>query len=356
MILSRSLPNGDLALAAFLVDVRCLGIKNAFYRIVPPSEYALYVNRMREDAHLEHAHPSCLRKLVEGAVRYARELGFAPHADYVRAAKLFGDIDAAACPVRYTYGKDGKPFYVSGPHESPAQARRIVDTLARRLGPDGFHFVAAVGSTQRGPALEAPDSNLIELDYAITTEPLDDPTYERLPEPVKDQLQELHDEGLFRRPKEAIALLQSFTEQYPVVPQLYNYLHIAYRELDDQANAERVLEETRQRFPNYLFGRIAYASECLQRGESEKVPEIFGGKYELKLLYPDRDCFHITEVLGFYSTMAWYFHEQGERPRAELYYKLLRQLDPEYHNTRFVEQLLYPSRLRGWLRNKLLRR
>lgn len=357
VILSRALPNGEFALAMFLVDVYCLGVKDAFYRVLPPHEYALYVDRMAENGDFEEVHPSCLRKLVEGAVHYAGDLGFAPHSDYGRAAKLFGDIDAAVCPVRYTYGKDGKPVYVSGPYDSPAQSRRIIDTLARRLGPDEFHFTSLVGSAEDELALEALDSDALEyIDYEITDEPLAEPAFSRLPENVKDQIQEFYDGAIFQRPKEVIATLQPLIERYPEVPQLYNYLHNAYRLLGDRTNAERVLKETLQRFPDYLFGRISYASACLHRGEPEKVPEIFGGKYELKLLYPERDRFHISEVLGFYATMAWYFHEQGERSRAEAYYKLLQQLDPSDHNTRFVKRLLYPSRLRKWLSDKLLPR
>lgn len=98
---------------------------------------------MAQGAQLEKVHPSCLRKLVEGAVAYARDLGFPPHADYARAAQLFGSIEAAGCPVRYTYGQNGKPLYISGPNDTPAQRRRIASMLNRRLGADGFHSMTA---------------------------------------------------------------------------------------------------------------------------------------------------------------------------------------------------------------------
>ena len=139
VVLTRLLPGGEIAVAGFLVDSYCLGVKNALYRVLSPAEYDYYRGQIEAQTPLERIHPSCLRKLVEGAVQYARDLGFPPHSDYARAAQLFGDIDATTCPVRYTYGKDGQPFYVNGPYESAAQSRKIIDTLARRLGPDGFH-------------------------------------------------------------------------------------------------------------------------------------------------------------------------------------------------------------------------
>ena len=188
------------------------------------------------------------------------------------------------------------------------------------------------------------------LSYEISDEPLPELAYERLPAQVKDELKTLYEELLLQKPKEALGVLKPLIEQYPDVPQLYNYLHTAYRELGDQTQAQRVLQETLERFPDYLFGRIAYATDCLQRGETEKVPEIFDNKYDLKLLYPERKRFHISEVLGFCAAMAWYFHSRAESDRAEMYYKLMRQLDPEHRNTRLIEGLLYPSRLDTLLR------
>lgn len=138
--LARRLPDGNVALAAFLVDIYCLGVKDAFYRVVSPEQWTQFVHHVPFEA----IDPPCLRKLVEGAVAYARDLGLPAHADYARAAQLFGTIDTAGCPRPYVYGKDGKPFYVSGPNETPAQSRRIVNALMRRLGADGFHYLAQV--------------------------------------------------------------------------------------------------------------------------------------------------------------------------------------------------------------------
>lgn len=354
VVLSRALPTGDVAIAAFLVDVYCLGVKDAFHRVVSPKEYAFYRSQIEGQTRYEQVHPSCLRKLVEGAVRYARDLGFAPHADYAGAAKLFGDIDAAACPVRYTYGKDGQPFYVGGPYESAAQSRRILETLARKLGAEEVRFMTAPGAPEPYPAPPA-SPQIALLGYSITDEPMLEPAYERLPEPVKKQLEDLYYQAQ-EQPKQAIAILLPLIEQYPDLPKLYNFLSVAYQMLGDRDNARRILDETLERFPDYLFGRISYANDCLERGELDKVSEIFEGKFELKLLYPEREVFHLSEVLNFNTLMARYFLAKGDRTQAEIRYKLLRQLDPEHPHTRLVGQLLARSRLGEWIRKKLPRR
>jgi hypothetical protein len=91
-------------------------------------------------------HPACFRKLVEGGVAYAREQGFNPHADYVVAGQIFGDVDPAACPTHFEYGHEGKPFYISGPQETATQVRATLDQLQRRWGPGNFDYLVAAHS------------------------------------------------------------------------------------------------------------------------------------------------------------------------------------------------------------------
>ena len=96
-------------------------------------------------------HPTCARKLVEGAEAYAHDLGFQPHPDYQVARRIFGDLDATACPTHYTFGKDGKPCFMSGPYDTPARCRKIIDTLTQRCGPEGFHYTVAIGGPLEEP-------------------------------------------------------------------------------------------------------------------------------------------------------------------------------------------------------------
>ena len=145
VIVSRKMPNGFIGAAFFLVDVFCLGIKDALYDVLSPVEYDYRVSGLQQET-FKAIHPTCARKLVEGAEAYARDLGFNPHADYQRAKQIFGDLDATACPTHYVFGRDGKPFFMSGPYDPPARCRRIIDTLTRRCGPEGFHFTVAGGA------------------------------------------------------------------------------------------------------------------------------------------------------------------------------------------------------------------
>jgi hypothetical protein len=145
VVVSRQLSNGNVAFAAFLLDVYCLGVKNAMADIASRAKYDLDLYAKLADRYtLLPISPESARKLVEGAVAYAHDLGFAPHADYHAAKMIFGDISAEACAEEYRFGKDGKPFFISGPHDSPSRCNEILHRLRGRCGEDGHHFLVGM--------------------------------------------------------------------------------------------------------------------------------------------------------------------------------------------------------------------
>ena len=85
---------------------------------------------------------------MEQAVRYAKGLGFAPHPDYKKTARVFGGLRAQQCAQQFTLGHQGKPFYRRGPRESEEQARRIVGQLEQRCGPGNFDYLVMLGEAE----------------------------------------------------------------------------------------------------------------------------------------------------------------------------------------------------------------
>jgi hypothetical protein len=150
VLLSRVLPDTSVAASVFLVDRFCLGVKNAMTNILTRSNYDdQYQRLMHREFSSRPLTPACVRKLVESAVEYAANLGFPPHPDYHKAKALFGDIDPTECTETFEFGKDGKPFFISGPSDDEARCRRILATLMERCGPGGFHYMIRVDDPSR---------------------------------------------------------------------------------------------------------------------------------------------------------------------------------------------------------------
>ena len=142
VVLGRTISPTKVATGVFLVDVHCLGVKNAYYTEPTHEQLREMIDRMTGDGDsVVDIAPECARKIVDGAIAYAKEIGFTPHADYPPAGALFGDIDAGACPTEYEFGKDGKPFYVSGPNDTPAKIRKVIRTLTAKVGEGNFEYI-----------------------------------------------------------------------------------------------------------------------------------------------------------------------------------------------------------------------
>ena len=132
----------------FLVDVFCLGVKWAAYESCDQQHYLDRIRGYYESEFpMEAVEPCCGRKLVEQAAAYARGLGFAPHLDYKKAARVFGGLQAGQCAQLFTFGREGKPFYCRGPRETEEQARRIVWHLEQRCGPGKYDYLVALGDS-----------------------------------------------------------------------------------------------------------------------------------------------------------------------------------------------------------------
>jgi hypothetical protein len=150
---------GLIAASVFLVDLFCLGVKNALFHVMPPLGYEATLLGLQMTGDLMEIPPECARKLVEGAVAYAEDLGFSPHPDYRIAHQIFGDIDKRECETSFEFGKDGKPLYVSGPNETPGDIQKILNQLERRCGPDDFHYLIM------GDAIEVMEDDFDEDDF-----------------------------------------------------------------------------------------------------------------------------------------------------------------------------------------------
>jgi hypothetical protein len=147
LVIARYKSEGRVEAGVFLLDVYCLGVKDAFFRQFSAAEFTKFLNDVfsgyPEAPPLERS-AAWGRKLVEDAVEYARRLGFAPHPDYKQGAKVMGGINPKECSETFVFGSDGKPLYVAGPYDGAAKRERIMRTLTKKLGPQGFHFIMPV--------------------------------------------------------------------------------------------------------------------------------------------------------------------------------------------------------------------
>jgi len=130
-----------VSVCGYLADVYCLGVKNVLGPEIMNELGPRGLREFRRDFFSGyHGDPleapiELAREVVFGSIAYARNLGFEPHPDFAAAEAHLGPWNG---PSTITFGKQGKPFYISGPNDNP---RTIIRTLERSAGAGNFDFI-----------------------------------------------------------------------------------------------------------------------------------------------------------------------------------------------------------------------
>ena len=112
VMLARGTPRDGFVVAGFLLDIYCLGVKNAFlHTSLDESDVRDMIAAVEQAAPLQPVEPGYARKLLHEAVAYARSIGIQPHKDFAAGEVLFGDVVADAGNVTFQFGFEGKPLY-----------------------------------------------------------------------------------------------------------------------------------------------------------------------------------------------------------------------------------------------------
>ena len=127
VILARKTAGGAIVGVAFLCDHYCLGVKDCFPFMENEPSYRAVVQRLIQEKTIV-VEPATLKTYVTGLVQWAKEIGFDPCSEYRFCSKILRGIPADE-EASFTYGKDGAPLYINGPHDTPFRIQQIMNTL-----------------------------------------------------------------------------------------------------------------------------------------------------------------------------------------------------------------------------------
>ena len=141
VIVSRINNQGDIAVGNYLIDIFCLGIKDCFVRVIYLDNYQAMLEQVSmASGELKRVEPIYANTLIHKAAEYASELGFKPHNDFAKAKNLLKNLPVDET-LKFSFGKEGEPCYMQGPHESPAEVKKILQTLGSGKNSKNYHFL-----------------------------------------------------------------------------------------------------------------------------------------------------------------------------------------------------------------------
>lgn len=163
-----------------------------------------------------------------------------------------------------------------------------------------------------GPPIEWTDEQ-IETGYGV-----------KLPEDVNDEIVELtqvlKDGPTERQAREIRDQLTQLIEEYPHIPNFYNLRYNAIRALDGVEAFREEVEATLKRFPDYFFAKLDLIDAMLETGEEFDFADFFGGATNLSAIFPNRNLFHVSEVIKFSTIMIKYHLHLKQHVQAYAYY------------------------------------
>jgi len=189
----------------------------------------------------------------------------------------------------------------------------------------------------------------LSKEFFITDEPLEEESFAKLPQNIKDKLNKIGheinhaDNDTKERHLKTLLKLQ---KSYSNVPAIYNYITSIYAYLGDKEKPYQMIIKTRDKFPDYLFGKSALGDYYLQNNLCDKILEAFDNKLEIYTCIPRKSkIYHISEVRAFYSLIGQYYLSQNKIGHALLCYFLLKKIDAKHPPTILLGKMIVATEL-----------
>jgi hypothetical protein len=143
IVIVRQQPDANIVFGNYLVDYYCLGLKDTFYNAdILPGEFRHdYLPKIFRRESPVGISPALAHEIIYGGIEYAAQFGFRPHSDFKRSQYILDPPDLHPRTGAVEFGRDGKPFYIEGPHDN---ADAILRQLTRTVGEGNFHFLMQI--------------------------------------------------------------------------------------------------------------------------------------------------------------------------------------------------------------------
>ncbi len=172
--------------------------------------------------------------------------------------------------------------------------------------------------------------------------------YYKITPVIAKELQKLGVETMVNMPsKKTIDKLLKTIQLYPHVPHFKNYLANVYNKLGFKKEELELSKSILNDHPEYLYAKLNFASILIDNGELEDASDILSKEMHLSSLYPNRDTFHISEVLSFYLFAVKYFVAKEDLNSAMDRMAILRQYGPNETQTNQASKLMMSLVMKG---------
>lgn len=137
VMVSRIHVNGNFTVGMYLIDFKCLGIKDSAFKFNIPGDELDYLVKLIGGEEMEY---NTVHNMLYGAEAFAESCGFMPHKDWAIGQLILEEDDARIPIIDIPFGEEGVPAYYVGPYDDAASINRVLATLDKHVGPGNYYF------------------------------------------------------------------------------------------------------------------------------------------------------------------------------------------------------------------------
>ena len=140
ILVVREQPDGDICFGMYLIDKYCLGLKNTFARAgYSRARYEdEFQNAFFQNTDPTACPPELAHQMIYAAIEYAAQFGFTPEKDFALSQYLLAPRGELKETYELKFGRDGKPFFIAGPHDNP---KLILKQLEQTAGAGNYDYL-----------------------------------------------------------------------------------------------------------------------------------------------------------------------------------------------------------------------
>lgn len=139
--ITRKHSNGNFSIGSFLVDLKCLGVKDADWKFnLHPIDYEKYINKLTEFMSFSLVDYALVHNIIYESLTFAEDIGLKPAKDFQIAKFILEEDDDHIEEIEIECGQNGMPCYMPSPEDSAAEVQRILSTLDSTIGKDNYLF------------------------------------------------------------------------------------------------------------------------------------------------------------------------------------------------------------------------
>lgn len=140
IFVNRKHNNDNITIGMYLVDLKCLGIKDAGYKFnISSLEFLEILESSKQNMEMETISYMLAHNIIFAGLEFADDFGFKPHKDFTSVAQYILEKDSDDIElIEIDCGIDNKPAFIRGPFDDDAKVTRIIAQLEKFAGPDNY--------------------------------------------------------------------------------------------------------------------------------------------------------------------------------------------------------------------------